>query len=71
MTTPIWVGRAIYGARSNPIRPGDVYANNLGAEGEDRVREAYSENYARLVAIKTKYDPTKVFRPNQNIKPIE
>lgn len=52
-----------------PYSTGGVYANNLGDEGEDRVRDAYGENYARLVALKDKYDPTNVFRLNQNIKP--
>ncbi|TRC76112.1 FAD-binding oxidoreductase [Mesorhizobium sp. WSM4307] len=52
-----------------PYSTGGVYANNLGDEGEDRVRDAYGENYARLVALKDKYDPTNFFRLNQNIKP--
>ncbi|UGV26736.1 FAD-binding oxidoreductase [Rhodopseudomonas boonkerdii] len=52
-----------------PYSTGGVYANNLGEEGEDRVRDAYGENYPRLVTIKNKYDPTNVFRLNQNIKP--
>jgi hypothetical protein len=38
-------------------------------EGESRIREAYGDNYDRLGAIKTKYDPTNLFRLNQNIKP--
>src|ERR687893_2316288 len=46
-----------------------VYVNNLGEEGEDRVREAYGENYGRLVALKDKYDPTNFFRLNQNVMP--
>lgn len=52
-----------------PYSTGGVYANNLGDEGEDRVRDAYGENYARLAALKAKYDPTNFFRMNQNIKP--
>jgi hypothetical protein len=47
-----------------------AYVNDLGDEGEERVRSAYGENYARLVALKAKYDPTDFFRLNQNIKPI-
>ena len=47
-----------------------VYVNSLGNEGEDRVRAAYPRaTYARLVALKNKYDPTNLFRLNQNIKP--
>jgi FAD/FMN-containing dehydrogenase len=46
-----------------------VYVNNLGEEGEDRVKEAYGENYERLVALKDKYDATNLFRLNQNIRP--
>ena len=46
-----------------------VYVNNLGDEGEDRVMAAYGANYGRLLALKGKYDPTNLFRLNQNIKP--
>ena len=47
-----------------------VYVNALGNEGEDRVRAAYlPSTYERLVALKNKYDPTNLFRLNQNIKP--
>ncbi len=47
-----------------------VYVNNLGAEGDDRVRAAYAPaTYARLVALKDAYDPTNLFRLNQNIRP--
>ena len=41
----------------------------LGDEGEARVRDAYGENYARLVEVKSKYDPTSFFHLNQGIKP--
>ena len=46
-----------------------VYVNNLGEEGEERVRAAYGPNYDRLAALKKKYDPTNFFRLNQNIPP--
>lgn len=46
-----------------------VYVNDLGEEGDQRVKEAYGPNYPRLVALKNKYDPTNFFHNNQNIKP--
>jgi hypothetical protein len=50
---------------------GEVYVNFLTEEeGVDRVRAAYGvEKYERLVELKNKYDPTNLFRVNQNIKP--
>jgi hypothetical protein len=53
-----------------PFSTGGVYANNLGAEGRERVEAAYGENYPRLLALKNKYDPTNFFTLNQNIRPI-
>ncbi len=47
----------------------NVYVNDLGEEGTDRVRHAYGENFERLVELKTRYDPTNLFRLNQNINP--
>ena len=47
----------------------DVYVNNLGVEGPDRVRAAYGSNYQRLAEVKRQYDPANVFRLNQNITP--
>jgi FAD/FMN-containing dehydrogenase len=52
-----------------PFLESGVYVNNLGEEGEDRVKEAYGANYERLVALKDRYDPTNLFRLNQNIRP--
>jgi FAD/FMN-containing dehydrogenase len=47
-----------------------VYVNFLGDEGETRVREAYpGPTWDRLVAVKSQYDPTNLFRLNQNIPP--
>lgn len=52
-----------------PYSSGGVYANNLGEEGDERVKEAYGNNYARLASIKRQYDPDNFFRMNQNIAP--
>ena len=47
-----------------------VYVNFLGDEGEGRVREAYpGPIWHRLAEIKGRYDPTNLFRLNQNIPP--
>ncbi len=53
-----------------PFSMSTVYVNFLSNEGENRVKAAYdSEKYARLVALKNKYDPTNFFHLNQNIRP--
>jgi FAD/FMN-containing dehydrogenase len=53
-----------------PHSAGGVYVNFLGAEGADRVVEAYGPaKFERLVLLKRKYDPTNLFRVNQNIPP--
>ena len=58
------------GARMKPYTTGRAYLNFIGEEGEDRVRAAFGpETYARLQALKDRYDPTNLFRLNQNIKP--
>jgi MFS family permease len=54
------------------LRDGDAraYVNFLGDEGPARVREAYpGSTWERLAAIKGRYDPTNLFRLNQNIPP--
>jgi FAD/FMN-containing dehydrogenase len=39
-------------------------------EGRERIEQAYgAEKYARLRALKQKYDPDNFFRLNQNIPP--
>jgi FAD/FMN-containing dehydrogenase len=55
--------------RMGPFSLGGEYVNNLGEEGEDRVRASYGANYERLAALKNKYDPTNFFRLNANITP--
>ncbi|RPH34881.1 MAG: FAD-binding oxidoreductase [Chloroflexi bacterium] len=59
---------------ADDLRQGDdgAYVNFLVDEGEDRVRAAYpGATWDRLRAIKAKYDPTNVFRLNQNIPPAD
>jgi hypothetical protein len=47
-----------------------AYVNFLGIEGDERVRAAYpGATWDRLVGIKRRYDPTNLFRLNQNIPP--
>jgi len=49
-----------------------AYVNFLGEEGEARVRAAYpGETWERLRGIKAHYDPTNLFRLNQNIPPAD
>jgi FAD/FMN-containing dehydrogenase len=47
-----------------------AYVNFLGDEGEERVRAAYpGSTWDRLTQIKARYDPSNLFRLNQNIPP--
>jgi FAD/FMN-containing dehydrogenase len=47
-----------------------MYVNFTGDAGADKVRASYPpETYAKLVAVKRRYDPTNMFRLNQNIAP--
>lgn len=49
-----------------------AYVNFLGDEGEARIRAAYPDKtWDRLVAIKQRYDPTNLFRLNQNVPPVK
>jgi FAD/FMN-containing dehydrogenase len=44
--------------------------NFLTDEGSERIRAAYpGPTWDRLAAIKRRYDPTNLFRLNQNIPP--
>jgi FAD/FMN-containing dehydrogenase len=53
----------------HPFGTGGAYMNFMMEEGEDRIRAAYRGNYARLAAVKAKYDPENFFHVNQNIRP--
>jgi FAD/FMN-containing dehydrogenase len=46
-----------------------AYINYEPDAGEEGVRSAYGDRYARLRSLKSRYDPQNVFRLNQNIAP--
>lgn len=57
-----------------PFANGGVSVNALGDAGEERVKAAYVKaaygaNYARLAALKAKYDPDNLFCLDQNVTP--
>lgn len=62
-------GRAYWSA-VHKFNPGGAYVNfMMDDEGASRVQASYGDNYARLAAVKRKYDPANLFRVNQNIEP--
>jgi FAD/FMN-containing dehydrogenase len=62
-----WV--ATLAAEFNKDEPA-AYVGFLGDEGESRIREAYPKTtWDRLAEVKQRYDPTNLFRLNQNIPP--
>jgi FAD/FMN-containing dehydrogenase len=61
--------REFWGA-VEPYSTGGVYVNHLAADDGERVRASYGNNYERLAALKQKYDPTNLFRLNQNVRPM-
>ncbi|HEY3227620.1 MAG TPA: FAD-binding oxidoreductase [Roseiflexaceae bacterium] len=58
-----------YWTALHPYSAGGSYVNMIMDEGEEMVKAAYRDNYARLARIKAKYDPSNLFHVNQNIKP--
>jgi FAD/FMN-containing dehydrogenase len=61
---------AVNRAFCETMRPFTTGAAYLNFTGEDRVRGAFGgEKYARLVALKDRYDPDNLFHLNQNIRP--
>jgi len=53
----------------HPHGAGGAYVNFMMDEGASRVAASYRDNFARLRAVKRRYDPGNVFRVNQNIVP--
>jgi hypothetical protein len=64
-----WVRNCVADMRR--FSSGGMYLNFPGfpEEGQEMMRDAYGENYERLVAVKNEYDPTNLFRVNQNVRP--
>ena len=62
-----WV-RGLFNKLRPAMKPG-VYINFMSGDEEDRVREAYQQQWDRLVTVKSHYDPKNFFRLNQNIPP--
>ena len=57
-------------AAMKPWATGGVYLNYIGDEGEARIANSFgAEKMARLRSIKAKWDPSNIFRHNQNIRP--
>jgi FAD/FMN-containing dehydrogenase len=61
--------REISGALK-PWTTGRVYLNYIGDEGAERVAAGFGpDRYERMRELKRKWDPTNLFRHNQNIEP--
>jgi hypothetical protein len=57
-------------AAMKPWSTGRVYLNFIGDEGPGRVESAFGpDKFKRLQVLKDEWDPTNVFRHNQNIPP--
>ena len=54
-----------------PWTTGRVYLNFIGDEGRTASSPAFGpEKYQRLEALRPQWDPTNLFRHNQNIPPF-
>ena len=58
-----------YAQDLRPYSMGGSYVNMIMDEGQEGVKGAYGDNYARLAKIKARYDPNNFFHINQNILP--
>ena len=56
-------------AKTKPYASGGAYINFLTQDEAERTESAYGPTFARLHAVKKKFDPNNLFRMNQNIKP--
>ncbi len=54
-----------------PHAAGTAYVNFMPGDESERVESAYGANFERLAQIKRRYDPSNLFRMNQNVKPSD
>ena len=67
---PITRWTKAYWEAVHPFDLGGAYPNfMMDDEGDARLQATYGDNYPRLALVKNKYDPTNLFRVNQNIRP--
>ena len=67
---PITRWTKAYWEAVHPFDLGGAYPNfMMDDEGDARLQATYGDNYPRLATVKNKYDPTNLFRVNQNIRP--
>jgi len=52
-----------------PIAIGTAYVNFMPGDEVERLEKAYGTSYHRLAQVKRRYDPSNLFRMNQNIRP--
>jgi FAD/FMN-containing dehydrogenase len=52
-----------------PFAIGTAYINFMPGDEGERVEKAYGTSYRRLAQVKRRYDPSNLFRMNQNIRP--
>ncbi len=48
---------------------GSVYVNLIAEDGDDRIPDAYGENYERVRSLKREWDPENLFSHNHNVRP--
>jgi len=64
-----WVAELAAQLQRGPV---GAYVGFLGDEGEARVHDAYPKpTWDRLAEVKARYDPTNLFRLNQNVRPAD
>jgi FAD/FMN-containing dehydrogenase len=56
-------------SKMEPHAAGTAYVNFMPDDESDRVATVYGGNYERLARAKRRYDPSNLFKANQNIQP--